>query len=311
MALTLYTTKELLELPPPEWLIDNVFPERGLAALYGTPGAGKTFIALNMAAHVALGVPWQGRKVRQGPVVYVSAEGGTGISKRMAACLKQMGKKNADMLWLLQPITVSHGQADVDELAAAIADKMRLPYTDPAEEGSYLIPSLIVIDTLARCFMGDENQQEDMGNFVRAVDYFREEFRCAVLVVHHANLSANRERGSTAFRGAVDTLMRADRDETSIVLTCEKQKDAIEFDPIELQFIEVEGTDSVTIGGRENVTEIRKEQLVKALEHGPLSWYEMVKKSGLAEKDVNFPYQQLKKANIIERRGNLFALVGG
>ena len=41
------------------------------AILYGPPGAGKSFVALDFALSVASGRAWHGHEVRQGPVLYV------------------------------------------------------------------------------------------------------------------------------------------------------------------------------------------------------------------------------------------------
>jgi hypothetical protein len=43
----LYTWQELKGLPEPDWLIDGVPPKDGLTVLYGAPGLGKTFLALD------------------------------------------------------------------------------------------------------------------------------------------------------------------------------------------------------------------------------------------------------------------------
>src|ERR1700674_809342 len=87
MSLTTYSIAELLSIEPPEWLIDGVMPLMGLTALYGQPGGGKSFIALDMALAIASGRPWQGHPVKRGYVVYISAEGGSGLSKRVGAWL--------------------------------------------------------------------------------------------------------------------------------------------------------------------------------------------------------------------------------
>lgn len=69
----------------PTWLIKGVLPQADLVVLYGASGSGKSFVALDMAAALARGVPWRGRKVRQTNVVYVAAEGAGGFRKRMQA----------------------------------------------------------------------------------------------------------------------------------------------------------------------------------------------------------------------------------
>jgi hypothetical protein len=93
-----------------------------------------------------------------------------------------------------------------------------------------------VIDTLARCFEGDENQQEDMGRFVAGVDRLRRELTCTVLIVHHTRLDGDRERGNTAFRGAADAMISVKRKkgpQGTITVSNDKQKDAEEFAPLQ------------------------------------------------------------------------------
>lgn len=64
------------------WLIDDWLPATGIAAVYGHPGSGKSFLVLDMAAAVASGTEWAGRHVERGLVVYVVAEGQTGLDRK-------------------------------------------------------------------------------------------------------------------------------------------------------------------------------------------------------------------------------------
>ena len=57
----------------------------GMALIYGSPGAGKSFLALDIALRIAAGWTIDGRAVKQGPVIYVAAEGQTGMRNRIAA----------------------------------------------------------------------------------------------------------------------------------------------------------------------------------------------------------------------------------
>jgi len=99
---------------------------------------------------------------------------------------------------------------------------------------------LVIIDTLARCMAGgDENSARDMGRLIQSADMIRDLTSAAVLLVHHTNKSGESERGSTALRGAVDTLLSLKKSESGIItLTCEKQKDGAPFQPIEMVFEE-------------------------------------------------------------------------
>jgi hypothetical protein len=96
---------EIAKLPPPEWLIDGLVPQDGLVVLYGEPAAGKSFLALDWALSIATGVPWLGREVKQGEVVYVYAEGVRGLTQRVTAWLQEQGKAEAPSFWTV-PVAV-------------------------------------------------------------------------------------------------------------------------------------------------------------------------------------------------------------
>ena len=235
--LRLYSTAELLRLPPPEWLIHGIMPAGGLVGLYGQPGIGKSFLALDLALSVASGTPWQDRAVKKGPVLYIAAEGGTGMSKRAAAWMidHDVKTKKATVMWLLEPIPIYGDSSEVDRVMEKIVDEVQVH------------PRLVVIDTLARCFDGNENEQEDMGRFVAGADRFRQEFDAAVIVVHHTRLDGDRERGNTAFRGAADTMLSVQSGQNRLWLACNKQKDAEEFEEIELVLHPVPQVESCVI----------------------------------------------------------------
>ena len=235
----MYTLKQLLEMKPPVWLVESIIPEGGLVALYGQPGDGKSFIALDIALSIASGIPWQGHEARKGYVVYISAEGGAGIAKRVGAWLEHHRVSRREMGYLFANFVVSavRVHAESEDLADMVSRTVEHPEylemvanaTDPDDTAP--LPLFIVVDTLARCFQGDENLQEDMGNFIKGLDTLREAHDATVLVVHHTGRKGVEERGSSSFRGACDTMMAVvrDKDNGTMVLSCTKQKDHEDF----------------------------------------------------------------------------------
>lgn len=194
--------------------------DRGASSvLYAESNAGKTFFALDMAAHVAAGKDWHGHRVASGdkwagPVVYVASEGGVGIRNRLEAMRRHRPDLDGDNLILLPAnvdlCTSDDGQWLADVLAT-------LPHK----------PSLIVIDTLARAMgNGDENTAKDMGQFVRSVDHLRAETGAHVMIVHHSGKDASKgARGSGSLRAAVDTEIELTRDGATIMVETRKQRD--------------------------------------------------------------------------------------
>ena len=225
--LDLLTTRQLLTLPPCRWLMDSLIPEEGFVALYGNPSSGKSFIALDWAMCISEGRSWLGRyATKQNPVVYVAAEGGRGIQRRVRAWMQHYGYQDLPaMYYLLNPLYIRQEgtvEAFLDEL-----------------NQKDIWPGLIVLDTLSRSFGGgDENAPTDMGNFVDKMTILAKGRRMAALVIHHQNASGARERGHTAFRGGLDTMFRCsvERDDqrqiARIEVANDKQKDDAEIPPI-------------------------------------------------------------------------------
>jgi len=83
--LRVLTLKEIAALPPVTWLVNGLIPKQALAMVYGEPGGGKTFTALDIALTVAHGAQWHGHEVAQGQVFYVAGEGVGGFRKRIGA----------------------------------------------------------------------------------------------------------------------------------------------------------------------------------------------------------------------------------
>ena len=178
---------------------------------------GKTFLALDLALHVAADLNWHGAKVRAtGPVIYVASEGGRGIRNRIAAVKQENPdlSKAAGGNFLLLSDALDMCRADSGALIEALA---QLPDK----------PVLIVIDTLARSMgLGDENSSTDMGAFIRSVDQVRAATGAHVMVIHHAGKDAAKgARGHSSLRAAVDTEIQITRDGPVIMAETRKQRD--------------------------------------------------------------------------------------
>jgi RecA-family ATPase len=196
-ALRVYSTDELMRMHPPQWQVGGLIPENSFGVLYGPSGCGKSFVAIGLALSVASGLPWASRPTTKGFVLYVSAEGTAGLGQRVKAWMLDatLDSSDVDIAWLPEAISIHSDSTHIDTLFERFEEMGRAP-------------SLVIIDTLARCFDGDENHTEDMGNFIRGVDKIRHGYGCSVLAVHHTNAAAERERGNGALRSASDTMVR-------------------------------------------------------------------------------------------------------
>jgi len=199
---------------PLDWLIRGVIPRAELVVMYGEPGSGKSFLALDMAVAVATGSPWREKKVRQGRVVYVAAEGATGFRKRLHATAEDRGLSLADL-----PLGVIADAPDLMQSADATAIARALAAAGGAD--------LIVIDTFARVMPGaNENSGEDVGKVLKHCKGIAQAFGAVVLMVHHSGKDASKgARGWSGLRGAADTELEVVRSDAARSVTVSKQKD--------------------------------------------------------------------------------------
>lgn len=259
-ALTLLSSSELMRLPQPPYLIDGLVEQNSLSVLYGPPGMGKSFIAMDMAIHIALGRPWCDRPVRHGQVIYVAAEGYMVMAQRLRAWCKLYECEAPEALWwVTAPINLTGGwQSLEDFLTNAVGSIEGDRLSAPTEEGGEpevieaLPLQLIVFDTLSRCIAGmDENDSKEMSNVVSWLDTLRDRettgLETSVMLVHHSAKHHALERGSSALRGAADTMMYASAKDGSIMLRCSKQKGAEAFEPIEFTIAKLDERAAVLI----------------------------------------------------------------
>ena len=71
-----------------------------MVELFGKPGVGKSFLALDLAMSAAAGVPWLGKTTKQGDVVYICAEGTTGLKHRVRAWRNQRAANPTNIAFL-------------------------------------------------------------------------------------------------------------------------------------------------------------------------------------------------------------------
>jgi DNA-binding transcriptional ArsR family regulator/KaiC/GvpD/RAD55 family RecA-like ATPase len=242
----LLTVEDVLALPSPEWLIEGLIVEDSLTVLWGQPGMGKTFLALDWALCIASDTRWASRPVSQGSVVYVYSEGNAGLRRRLEAWMSAH-RAGSDMLpirFVMEPVPLASEEA-VEALVSKIV-----------HDG--LDPSLVIFDTLARCAESlDENSSKDMGRLISSVDQIRRALGCSALLVHHPTKNGDSERGSSSLRGAVDGMISVRSTGGILTVHCEKAKDAEAFEPILLRLepylesLVLTPTKGVTVCGQE------------------------------------------------------------
>lgn len=196
--LSFVQASNLPDWEPPHELIEGMLIERTMSVVYGDSNTGKSFLVLDMAAHVSIGKPWFGRQVKRGAVLYLAAESPKSIQNRSRALADKLGVK-LDHLFITDcPVDIYDENGDTK----AIVDT-----TKAIEQGFGVNIVLIVVDTLARAMGGgDENATKDMGVLVQHSDMIKDRTQAHIMFIHHTGKDQSRgARGSSALRAATDT----------------------------------------------------------------------------------------------------------
>lgn len=221
----------------PQWLIEGFVVANSFCRLYSPPKSGKSFVALDMAACVALGIPWHGRKVRQGKVLYVAAEGQHGMrSMRVPAWEAQHGLDlTGSGMFDLLPVPIQWSRADHTAALLALIQKM-----------GYV---LVVVDTLARTIVGvNEDNNTEMGVINSAIDMMVQETEATIQLIAHTGHNGDRARGASAVFGAVDTDIFVTKDRAAVTVLVKEHKDFDSEDIKEdLTLVGVAGVDSCAL----------------------------------------------------------------
>lgn len=216
---------QLKAIVPPQPLVNGVLDLDTTAWLIGESGSFKSFVALDLAAHVGLGQPWRGHDVHRGEVLYIVAEGARGMRLRVDAWEREYQPVKG-VRFLPRPVQANGGEWQV-----------------LVEACRRLRPALVIIDTQARVTLGlEENSNSDMSKYVAQADAIRLATGACVLTVHHLGRNGKNARGASALDGAQDAELRIERKTPyNVELHMDKQKDQAQAEPIPLRMRRSEG----------------------------------------------------------------------
>jgi len=216
---------------PPDYLIDGLAQRRFLYSLTGNTGAGKTAIALRLAAHVALGLPIGDYTVEKGQVLYFAGENPDDLRMRWIALSEKM-EFDRDTIGV-------NFVVGADKEISKIIDQIE------SEVSSLGGVSLIIVDTSAAYFnceeCDDENDNVQAGKHARM---FRSLTTLsggpAVLVLAHPPKSAKHgetllPRGGGAFIAEVDGNFTVQKQDVVSELHWQGKFRGPEFEPISFE----------------------------------------------------------------------------
>lgn len=232
---------ELMRRPSKQWMIDQVIGRGDLGLIYGAPGTGKTFAVIDLIFSACLGEQWAMRFDIPDPltVAYCAGEGLGGLADRFEAAAVRYGVEGDLPGFHLFELAPQLYQDNGEGIGAFIADwkASGAPALD-----------LLVVDTLHSATAGaDENSAQHMGVVMTAAKLAIRELGCAVILVHHTNKAGTGERGSSALRGAMDSMISTSECGAKYMLKCEKLKDGAAWKQQTFDLVAAGDRDSVRV----------------------------------------------------------------
>lgn len=216
-AFELIPASELTKEPTSiHWLLKGIIEENSLNLIFGEPAAGKSLFVLDWAFCITAGIEWNGSKTKQAEVIILAGEGFSGMKRRLAALEQKYQIDAPSSLLISRNSAQLLDEANAEDVAQSIQDICSKP-------------GLIVIDTLHRNMIGDENSASDIGTLLQNIDRYFKPTGAAILIVHHSgHVQRDRSRGSSSIRGAMDAEFSVNKNGNIVTLSCHKAKD---FDP--------------------------------------------------------------------------------
>ena len=195
-------------VPPREWHVQDIIPGRNVTLLGGDGGIGKSLLAKQLGVSTVLGIPWIGLNVKKGPVIFLSAEDEVDEVHRRLFDITREYNNDFDKLSDLQIISIA-GEDALMAMPDGRSNKIvPTPLFDELRSKVACVrPTLVILDTLADLFGGEENQRAQARQFIGMLRGMAIQNSCAVLLLSHPSLSGMANdtgtSGSTGWNNSV------------------------------------------------------------------------------------------------------------
>ena len=190
----LITAAQLAAMPMQPYRVRDLFPAKGVVAVYGPSGSGKSFLVMDLAMALAEGASaWFGHKLKTAPVAYIALEGQGGLRQRVKAWEVRHGRPAPNSIRFLLSGYNLLDRPSGERLAEEILETL-----GPG--------AVVVIDTLNQAAPGaDENSSQDMGLIIANAQSLSGQIDGLVILVHHTGKDAARGlRGHSSLLAALD-----------------------------------------------------------------------------------------------------------
>jgi hypothetical protein len=231
----IYRRSEFTKPPGVRWLVKGLILDRKITVLYGAPKRGKSLILHSIACTATAEYPseaqrrWCGFEARKEKILYVAAEGFSGLLGREDSWTKiHMVRVSENLAYLRTAINYF---SETDDIGRALRELKAQDFC----------PDYVMVDTLSRSMVGgnERDEKDIMRVYTHAEEFCGELGDAGMAFAHHSTKDEKNYRGSVAIFGLADGLIECTSERRSgvlqITLTSKGFKDASDFEPVTVE----------------------------------------------------------------------------
>lgn len=233
--------------PRREWMVEGCFPKATVAMLSGDGGIGKSLCVQQLLTSACLGLPWLGMNTERGRGLYLACEDDEDeLHRRQWAINRSLNRTMDDVL-----------EADGLHLFGRVGRDNTLSRLErkawrmePTELFTRMLAyclrqgiTYVVIDTATQCFAGNQNDEQQVVQFINQLRRVAIAIQGLVLITKHPSLSGRAlgtgESGNTAWNNSVRSrlYLKSGRDEDAVILKGMKANYAKKIGELPLRWV--------------------------------------------------------------------------
>ena len=207
---------------PPAQLVKRLIPKQGICFIGGQSGAGKTFVAVDLAVSLASGSSFFAHPtLERVGVVILAAEGAQTFPSRIEVAKGHKTPGNLlPIAWLadVPNLTQPRGLRELINRLKAVDALFR--------ERHNVRLGAVICDTLAACFaIDDENDNSKAAAVIRHLKELSDRLNVVVIPVHHyGKLAETGLRGASAWHAGSDVVLSVLADRNQVTGVCENRR---------------------------------------------------------------------------------------
>ena len=202
---------QLLRQPPPrEWMVEGAFPRGTVAMLSGDGGIGKSLLMQQLLTSASLGLPWLGMAAQTGRGLFLACEDDDDeLHRRQHAIMRHLSRDIEDAieggLYLAGRVGKDNTLVRLDRKTWTMTttDLFARILQFALQRGV----SYVVIDTATQTFAGNQNDEQQVVQFINALRRLAIAIQGIVVITKHPSMAGRAlgtgESGNTAWHNSV------------------------------------------------------------------------------------------------------------